>query len=181
MDAKAKTNRLKLFVTESGKEVFSSTGKREDPIVGLTNNGKGMLHGKTLADCITAAQESMILLHVARSFYFRFRGDDKPSVVTPQALAPRTGGSASYKQMDVDYFRKVFKIVKDKREEEKNVEDHTLRFCYFDFPKEHTEWLEASKKAKAEEEAAEAEAAAAAEKPAESEDDNSLGEEVDFD
>lgn len=181
MDAKAKINRLKLFVTMSGKEVHATSAKRDDPIVGLTKHGKGMLHGKILADCITSAQEAMILLHVARSFYYRFRGDDQNNgVVTSQALSPNTGGSSSYKQVDVDYFRRVFKIIKEKREEDKEEEDHTLRFCHFHFPKEHAELLEATKKAKAAEEEAEAEAEAPA-AVVEIQDDNSLGEDVDFD
>lgn len=185
MDTKVKINRLKLFTTRAGREVYSTSAKRDDPITGLTSNGKGMLHGKHLSACLTAAQEAMIVLHIARSFYYIFRGNsDQPqTLVTPQSLTPQNGGTSSYKQADVDYFRSIFHTIKKKREEELTEDDESLRFCYFNFPDEHAAMLAEAQKNPKEDPPAAGEnggTGGGTGAASEDEDDNSLGEEISF-
>lgn len=132
--------RLKLYVDEEGKPVQQSDKGR---ICGLSNEGKKILHGKCLAQTLTVAQESWILLQVAKYHFGNFEPPELKGgplyPVTPQQSS-FTGGKVAgstntYVKRDRDFFCKVFCDIGEHRLQEKvEIEEPKDRFLYFDFP-----------------------------------------------
>jgi len=135
--------RQKVFLDRDNKDVYPTQSKKgSSPIVDLSNLGKSKLHRKCLADVMTPAQETWIVLQVLKAVYGKYYPGGDPDmprgshVVPPQLnpLNPKNGTRSTFTQDDVDFFRdRVAKIGAARKKEELDHPPRKDRYSYFDF------------------------------------------------